>query len=101
MDVILDNKKLMEIFLNQFRELGIKYNQLVLEMSEDGIIMDRKRLQRFISKGSERKITQKAYIWLLARHGIGIGTVVSISDTSDVENREKAREFSQTVKEEL
>ncbi len=100
-DAILDNKELMSAFVGRFKEYKIGYERLVSEMSEDGITMDRKRLQRFVSRGSEKRITQKAYIWLLARHGIGIGLSVTGSQASDMENREKAREFSQTVKEEL
>jgi adenylate kinase len=100
-DVILDNDKLREIFVERFKELGIKCSQLVSEMSEDGIIMDTKRLQRFISRGSERKITQKAYIWLLARHGVCIGTTVNILKSTNQENRDMAKEFAQAINEKL
>jgi hypothetical protein len=94
-DAILENEPLMLAFRNRFKELGISYPQLVSEMMEDGVNMDKKRLQRFVNHGFEKRITQKAYMWLLVRHGIEIGLTASGHDRTDEENRIKAKEFSQ------
>ena len=93
-DAILENPHLMNAFVKRFKEYNIGYSTLLSEMNEDGITMDRKRLQRFIAHGFEKRITQKAYIWLLVRHGIEISMSVKGVVLSSEENRKKAREFS-------
>ena len=95
-DVILENKVLMNELVSRFRTAKIGYSKLVEEMAEDGIVMDVKRLQRFINHGFQRRITQKAYIWLLLRHGLTISlNVDGPENATDQENRLKAKQFTQ------
>lgn len=93
-DVILENKTLFNKFVERFKKQKTGYSALVEEMEEDGIVMDVKRLQRFVNHGFKRRITQKAYIWLLLRHGMVISLEVAIPETTDQENRLKAKEFA-------
>lgn len=94
-DVILENKVLMNELVSRFRASKIGYAKLVEEMAEDGIVMDVKRLQRFINHGFQRRITQKAYIWLLLRHGLVISLdVEGLENATDQENRLKAKQFA-------
>ena len=95
-DVILENKVLMSELVSRFRTAKIGYSKLVEEMAEDGIVMDVKRLQRFINHGFQRRITQKAYIWLLLRHGLVISLdVEGLENATDEQNRLKAKQFTQ------
>ena len=93
-DAILENKHLMAAFVKRFKEFNYGYGQLVKEMAEDGITMDKKRLQRFIAHGFEKRITQKAYVWLLVRHGIEISISVKGVNYPNIKNRERAKEFA-------
>jgi hypothetical protein len=76
-DVILENEKLFHVFVSYYKTLNIGAKTLVAEMNKDGITMDVKRLQRFITHGNEKRVTQKAYIWLLARHGLELKMGIS------------------------
>lgn len=93
-DVILENTQLFDAFKKRFKALNIGYNTLLEEMNEDGIIMDKKRLQRFLTHGFEKRITQKAYIWILMRHGIYIGLKVNGVNYTDEENRINSKQFT-------
>lgn len=93
-DVILEEKTLFGEFVKRFKKQKIGYSALINEMREDGIVMDVKRLQRFVNHGFQRRITQKAYVWLLLRHGMVIGLDVTILDSTDQENRLKAKQFT-------
>ena len=93
-DLILENESLFKIFKDRFNELNIGYDQLLKEMEEDHIVMDKKRLQRFLLHGFQKRITQKAYIWLLMRHGIYVSLKVKGSNNTEEQNRNNAKQFS-------
>lgn len=93
-DLIIEHKMLFEHFLKRYKAYNIGSAKLVEEMKEDGIVMDKKRLQRFIIHGSAKRITQKAYLWLLYRHGIEVGLRVTGITQMDKENRLKAKQFA-------
>jgi hypothetical protein len=94
-DVILENQVLYNEFRSRFKALNIGCDTLVQEMQEDGMVMDKKRLQRFLAHGFRKRITQNAYIWLLMRHGIYIGLKVNGTDFTDEQNRNNAKLFTQ------
>ena len=96
-DVIIEDKVLWDHFIKRFKAANIGLKQLVREMNEDGIVMDEKRLSRFIRIGLEKKVPQKAYLWLLFRHGIEINLTVKGYKFHDHQGRERAKEFSQTI----
>ena len=92
-DVILENEVLYNEFRSRFKELNIGYDVLIQQMQEDGIVMDKKRLQRFVAHGFEKRITQNAYIWLLMRHGIYIRLKVNGTEFTDEQNRNNAKQL--------
>ena len=96
-DVIIEDKVLWDVFTKRFKAVNVGLKQLVREMNEDGIVMDEKRLSRFIRIGLEKKVPQKAYIWLLFRHGIEIELNVKGYKFHNHQGRERAKEFSQII----
>lgn len=96
-DIVLENETLFSAFVQRFREMNLGWDRLVAEMNEDGIVMDKKRLQRFIRYGVEKRITQKAYIWLLARHGVDLTLHAKGIKRDDEENRQRAKSVAQTI----
>jgi hypothetical protein len=96
-DIVLENETLFNAFVHRFKEMNLGWDRLVAEMDEDGIVMDKKRLQRFIKYGVAKRITQKAYIWLLARHGVDISLHAKGVIREDELNRKRAKEVAQAI----
>lgn len=86
-DVIVGNKQIYDLFIKRLKASGITFKELSEEMNQQGITMDAKRLRCFVKNGTENKVTQAGYLYMLKR--VGIRIVISIKDVPYVERDNK------------